>query len=331
MGNACGCVEKNSVKDQDVLIADDRAQGTAAVTKPHHITADIASAKQLSNPIDIKDMKNHTKSPSIDPTSASKNKDSPLHPNEHQITSGQKSDLSIAGNKPLGQDKSNGKVSEPAIPDKHNTETTLPPATVTKKDSHSPSGPQPTPLKEEKMASPPPPLKIPSPKNQFVKNAWQSLGKFEPLEKAKDVVKKLVSPGIYYEGQESGGKKHGIGRIIYEQGPIIEGNFSQDVFEGEGRLIKDNGDIYKGFFKQGKAEGKGQYIKKDGETYDGTFKADKPHGQGILKYANGNKYEGNFVDGVKEGKGTLTLANKDVYNGEFKAGEFHGKGSRRVM
>lgn len=290
MGNACGCVDNKEIEKQD----DAASQPANAKMKE----ANPQKSAQLD----------HAESKNKNPTPAGKDAKAVV---ESTGAGGKHESTKVeTGSKPA------------AIKDAKETSNVSPQFGAAPK----------LPVVESKYNSELPKtssVKIPSPKNQLIKSTLSHLGKFQPFSSLaeKDIMKKQLSPGVYYEGQENAaGKKAGIGRVIYESGPIIEGYFKDDNLEGDTRIIKENGDYFVGKFVKGKAEGKGKYCKNGGEEYDGEFKGDKPHGKGFLKYANGNKYDGTFVDGLRDGKGKFVFFNKDTYEGDFARGEFNGKG-----
>ena len=70
-----------------------------------------------------------------------------------------------------------------------------------------------------------------------------------------------------YIGQVLNGKKHGIGRLVYNSGRKYEGQWESDLRHGQGKEQYANGDSYVGNFAQGKADGKGIYTWKNGDIY----------------------------------------------------------------
>ena len=101
--------------------------------------------------------------------------------------------------------------------------------------------------------------------------------------------------GDAYEGQVSGGKKHGRGTFTFA-----------------------NGDKYVGEFKDDQRNGRGVYIYKSGARYDGDFVDGKRHGRGAYRYANGDSFEGTFDNGKKSGAGVYTYADGAQVRGTWE-------------
>lgn len=296
MGNACGCVDNKEVQGQDEHNYQSPG-GLKQVKLDHEVGVSAHQSKPSNDDIHGYDKKVPGGMSTPQKPSALKN------PVSGQI--GVTAPANVAGNTKQTLTTSNQK----------------PPITEANKASAAKTI-------ESGQKSPAASVTVPSPKNQLVKTSLSHIGQFEEFKQLseKDKVKKVLTQGVYFEGQEKAGKREGPGRIVHENGPLIEGIFKQDVLEGAGRILKENGDVFLGTFSNNKAQGKGKYMKTGGEVYEGEFKDDKPHGKGSVKYANGNKYEGNFVNGQRNGQGKLHLSNRDVYEGNFVNGQFEGKG-----
>lgn len=114
-----------------------------------------------------------------------------------------------------------------------------------------------------------------------------------------------------YVGQFSLGRKHGLGVFrAVDFGEIYEGQFENGLFSGLGRLTFDNGTLVEGEFKFGRVFGLG--IRKDiiPDTLDGT---DEPN-TAIAKF-----YRGEFYRGQRNGYG-VTTAGKSTHSGIFMRG-----------
>jgi len=59
--------------------------------------------------------------------------------------------------------------------------------------------------------------------------------------------------------------KEGKGKLLWVDGSVYEGYWSQDKKNGRGRLIKADGDVYVGEWKDDNMEGNGVYTWEDGQ------------------------------------------------------------------
>ena len=111
--------------------------------------------------------------------------------------------------------------------------------------------------------------------------------------------KKANEPEKVQEKCIDGDCQNGIGKYIWSNGKIYEGEWKNGVPNGVGKLYFSNGDIYEGQLIDNHLNGKGKYTKKDGNVYNGEFKDNKYWGYGTLTIANNNQtYTGSFIDGV---------------------------------
>ncbi len=74
---------------------------------------------------------------------------------------------------------------------------------------------------------------------------------------------------------------------------------------GIGKLVTNDGAILEGKFYEGKLNGNGKITYTDGSSFEGNFRIGKLNGYGTQVYSNGNIYKGNFVDNIKVGMGRL--------------------------
>lgn len=87
-----------------------------------------------------------------------------------------------------------------------------------------------------------------------------------------------------YVGDFFKGKKHGHGKIEYEEeNSTYEGGWHMDSKHGKGKSCI-NGTIYEGEYKHGKRDGKGKLQAISGNVYEGEFKNDRKDGKGKLIY-----------------------------------------------
>jgi len=75
-----------------------------------------------------------------------------------------------------------------------------------------------------------------------------------------------------YTGAFLADKRHGHGRMDYQNGDIYDGEWVNDMRHGHGRCVYANEDVY-----------------------EGEWKNDKRTGQGVYRFANGDEYEGIFL------------------------------------
>lgn len=87
-----------------------------------------------------------------------------------------------------------------------------------------------------------------------------------------------------------------IGKLVYKNGDVYEGQFKDDKRDGEGKI---------------QANSLGVMIYKNGEKYDGQWSDDKKGPQGTHYYLDGSKYEGDIANNMKEGHGTLGRSRRD--------------------
>ncbi len=64
------------------------------------------------------------------------------------------------------------------------------------------------------------------------------------------------SEGHRYEGFTVNGKKHGKGKLLFEDGAFYEGEFKHDQINGKGTLYyQENQPAYEGFWVNGQFHG----------------------------------------------------------------------------
>jgi hypothetical protein len=61
-------------------------------------------------------------------------------------------------------------------------------------------------------------------------------------------------------GQSFNGMIHGLGRYVWPDGRIFEGEYKDDQKEGFGIYTFNDGKMYRGYWKDGKQHGLAQYI-----------------------------------------------------------------------
>lgn len=135
---------------------------------------------------------------------------------------------------------------------------------------------------------------------------------------------------------------NGVGKFIYSDGGVYEGQFKNGVWDGEGTVKWPSGSSYKGGFYSGKKHGiglyryntgdlfegeysygnmlKGTYVFPNGDKYVGEFKNSSFNGKGIYYYKNGDKLECEFINGLAHGKGRMSSANGSIMEGIWNNG-----------
>jgi hypothetical protein len=139
-------------------------------------------------------------------------------------------------------------------------------------------------------------------------------------------VSKKIESARYF-GDSLSGKRHGKGRMAYQNGDIYEGEWKNDLREGKGKNIYANGNVYEGEWKNDLRNGIGVIKYPGGGTYEGEWKDDLRNGIGVLKYPGGGTYEGEWKDDLRSGKGKNISAAGDIYEGDWVAGMKDGSGT----
>uniref|UniRef100_A0A8C9A1E0 MORN repeat containing 1 n=1 Tax=Prolemur simus TaxID=1328070 RepID=A0A8C9A1E0_PROSS len=154
-----------------------------------------------------------------------------------------------------------------------------------------------------------------------------------------------------YEGEWKGGKKHGVGKLLFKDGSYYEGEFVDGEITGEGCqhwawsgntysgqfvlgepqgrgvLKYKAGGYYEGEVSHGLREGHGFLVDPAGQVYQGSFHGNKRHGRGQMLFRNGDKYDGDWVWDQRQGHGVLCCADGSVYEGQWHSDVFSGLGS----
>lgn len=152
-----------------------------------------------------------------------------------------------------------------------------------------------------------------------------------------------------YKGQFYQKKKHGKGKIYFNNGKFYEGTWFNDTMTGYGIQIKTDGSFirgefknnqpdgyaeyirpgkesYKGHWVEGKKHGKGHEVIPGGTDFNGTYLLGKKHGISVCIFPDGKKYEGNFINGSIMGKGKMTWPDGKTYDGHWVEGKMEGEG-----
>jgi len=125
-----------------------------------------------------------------------------------------------------------------------------------------------------------------------------------------------------YEGDvDEAGKKHGKGKMTYNNGVIYDGTWENDEQNGIGKYSYPGGEItYEGEFKNGEFSGHGVYKSKpESIIYSGEFKNDQRNGMGFL-YSKGGMLYGEFKnDRLIRGTGKRRFKDDEsTWEGDFE-------------
>ncbi len=135
-------------------------------------------------------------------------------------------------------------------------------------------------------------------------------------------IRKIKFDNGMYEGQVRNNKKHGKGKMIYNDGDVYEGEWKNDQQEGKGKMNYFEGDIYKGNWENNQKNGKGFAVYDNGNTYDGEWKNERKHGKGTMNYENGDIYDGDWVNDKMYGNGKMIYSTGETCEGEWNDGKF---------
>lgn len=158
------------------------------------------------------------------------------------------------------------------------------------------------------------------------------------------------SDGHHFSGFFVDDSPLGEGRLIFNNGDFLIGNFKGNNIDGQGELhfmsretvfkgqFKNNmpngqGDLnsefcqdgYSGKWKNGKKHGFGIERWEDGTVYEGSFFEDQKHGNGKFIWPDGATYQGQFYHNAIEGQGTHSWADGRLFIGGWKDNKMHGK------
>jgi len=138
----------------------------------------------------------------------------------------------------------------------------------------------------------------------------------------------LKEPNLIKIGTWKNNEFTGWGRIIYNNGQVLEGKYYKGKLNGKG-VYKYKDTLYFGDFRDNIREGKGVLINKK-FRYKGQFNMGKIDGYGKIVFLDNKEgigeYEGFFKENNIEGKGTMKWKNGNVYEGEMKKGKMNGHG-----
>ena len=116
------------------------------------------------------------------------------------------------------------------------------------------------------------------------------------------------------------GKKEGKGKLIFEEGDIYEGDFSEDKFNGEGCFKWKDGREYKGIWKDNQMNGKGIFIWDKNTWYEGNYKDNRREGFGVYHFNKDDYFEGKWINNLPHGNGKFVKEGK-IIEGFFRFGK----------
>jgi hypothetical protein len=137
--------------------------------------------------------------------------------------------------------------------------------------------------------------------------------------------------GEAYDGDWKRGKRHGHGKMRYEDpGHIFIGRWINDDMN-DGTMKFPDGTKYVGSFKNGFMYGLGTMTWASGNTYTGEFRKDERNGEGTYRVFENKllvkEYIGNWENDKKSGQGIMNWPQDgDKYTGEWKDDNRHGHG-----
>ncbi|KAF0976640.1 hypothetical protein FDP41_004539 [Naegleria fowleri] len=159
---------------------------------------------------------------------------------------------------------------------------------------------------------------------------------------------------LEFEGEMVNSKRHGFGKIIYQDGSFYEGEFQENEMTGKGTFTEQDRSytgqflkslfcgrgklksryegkeyLFEGEFKEHQPyNGKGSVLisAKTGDYLEGEFRDGQFFGKGRHTFDDGSYYEGDIRNSVCEGKGTVTYPDGSKYTGSFMNDERHGTG-----
>jgi hypothetical protein len=143
------------------------------------------------------------------------------------------------------------------------------------------------------------------------------------------------------------GEREGYGKLVKNDGILIEGYWEPNGYCKYGRYFFPNGTYYEGNLKNNLPDtyyentnnfenfnllnyNKGKLKLFENEIYNGEWEYGKFNGKGLLFISNKSKYEGEFKDSLFSGQGNLLYSDIDEYNysykGQFEKSKFEGEG-----
>jgi len=129
-----------------------------------------------------------------------------------------------------------------------------------------------------------------------------------------------------YQGDLVDGKRHGKGKLIYNNGNCYDGTWENDQRHGEGTFVGTTSN-YQGFFLNDVRHGYGKEKWEDSNQYEGNYENDKKHGHGRFQWPDGCVYDGGFLENRVHGEGKFTWKDGRKYRGDWVSDKMHGYGT----
>ena len=136
---------------------------------------------------------------------------------------------------------------------------------------------------------------------------------------------KCAKNGNMYDGEFSGDKMHGFGKMVYSDGSHYTGQYHNGQKAGPGQYALNNGTIYRGMYVSDKRNGYCECMYSNGHIQRGHSIDSKFHGPGTYCWPDGEVYLGDWVNGLREGLGEDQYVSGNKYIGEWLKSIRHGK------
>lgn len=120
--------------------------------------------------------------------------------------------------------------------------------------------------------------------NKVLANIHLSTEFDSDLERGKKIGNSyfIIPYSVYYNGEWKGGRPHGVGDVVFQNGSVLKGSFYRGKVRGKDCiLIMDDGSYYRGNMDNNCFCGKGKFVGKDGHSYEGLWDNNQPHGLGV--------------------------------------------------
>ncbi|OQV14071.1 putative Radial spoke head 10-like protein B [Hypsibius exemplaris] len=138
--------------------------------------------------------------------------------------------------------------------------------------------------------------------------------------------------GITYQGPfDSQRKATGIGRLIFPDGTIFDGEVQDSEVGRRGIYRWSDGSVYEGNLREGMRHGYGRFFDAaSGSFYSGSWHYAHMHDYGKMVFYGSDKnfYQGSWTAGVQWGHGLRQWPSGNFYEGQWARGLPHGRGCK---